>query len=212
MKTYSKGARRRTKKELAGMPELAPVKRREPNGRAKRTVDDRDPSAAPLAVRCRQNGLTDNAAGRREARSPWYGCAAGRAMAAAVSDHDDRARLWDAIQHMRRVQVAHDRAIGAPVRHAKCLRLLVPIEALSADAETPPLDERTDEEKQRAATSAMMRLEGWLGYTDKAARSEALRVVIDDGEARDIVGLLSALLCVVDGMAGRRTMVWRGRG
>ncbi len=113
---------------------------------------------------------------------------------------------------MRRVQIAYDRAIGAPDRHAKCLRLLVPIDALSTDAETPPLDERTDEERQRAATSAMMRLEGWLGYTDKAARSEALRVVVDDAEVRDHAGLLSALLCVADGLSGMRAPAWRGRG
>ena len=131
-------------------------------------------------------------------------------MAPAVTDHEERAQLWDAIQHLRRVQVAHDRAIGAPTRHARCLRLLVPVEAMSADAETPPVDERSDEERQRDATRALMRVEGWLGYTDKRARSEVLRVVVDDGEVRDVAGLLSALLCLSDGLKGRR-MVWRGR-
>lgn len=216
VKTYSKGARRRAKRAAGpggglDLPGLAAVTRREPNGRTRRSMADRDPSIDPLAVRCRHVGIQPDAAGLREACAPWFGCRAGRAMAAAVRDHDERSRLWDAIQHMRRVQVAMDRAIGAPSRHARCLRLLVPVEAMSADAETPPVDERSDEERLRDATRASMRVEGWLGYTDKPARSEALRVVVDDGEVRDVAGLLSALLCVSDGLRARE-MVWRGRG
>ncbi|MBE9635766.1 hypothetical protein IQ782_02820 [Salipiger pacificus] len=211
MKTYSKGARRRAKKNSLGLPELAGGKTRQPDGRLRPTVDRQDPARLALEVRCRHAGLEVTRANLREVRAQWCGCAAGRAMASAVTDNDERARLWDAIQHMRRVQVSYDRAIGAPGRHAKCLRLLVPIEALSADAETPPLDERTDEEKLRDANRALMQLEGWLGYTDKTARSEAKRVIVDDSEARDIAGLLSALLCIADGLAGRRVMVWRGR-
>jgi hypothetical protein len=214
VKTYSKGARRRAKKANGAggldLPGLAPVTRRQPNGQRRRTVEDRDASVQALKVRCRLAGLPETAAGLREARAPWLGCRAGRAMAAAVTDHEERAQLWDAIQHLRRVQVAHDRAIGAPTRHARCLRLLVPVEAMSADAATPPVDERSDEERQRDATRALMRVEGWLGYTDKRARSEVLRVVVDDGEVRDVAGLLSALLCLSDGLKGRR-MVWRGR-
>lgn len=118
--------------------------------------------------------------------------------------------MWDAIQHMRRVVTAYDAAIGAPRRHAVCLRLLVPIEEMAADASTPPLDERTPEERQRQSVASYMLLEGWLGRTDKAAMGEAKRVVWDDGEARDVLGLLSALRCVVDGMNGRR-LVYRGR-
>lgn len=216
VKTYSKGARRRAKRAAGtgsglDLPGLASVPRRQPNGQKRRTLEERDPSVVALSARCRHIGAKVDAAELREARSPWFGCRAGRAMAAAVRDHDERSRLWDAIQHMRRVQVAMDRAIGAPSRHARCLRLLVPVEAMSADAETPPVDERSDEERLRDATRASMRVEGWLGYTDKLARSEALRVVVDDGEVRDVAGLLSALLCVSDGLWGRE-MVWRGRG
>ena len=215
VKTYSKGARRRAKKaaQTGGLdlPGLAPVQRRERNGRARREIRDRDPARQALEVRCRQAGVAVSSASLREMRAPWLGCSAGRAMAARVTDHEERGELWDAIQQMRRGQRAYDAAIGAPFRHARGLQLLVPQEALEADADTPPVDERSDEEKQRDATAARMRLEGWLGYTDKAARSEALSVVLDDVAPGDVEGLLSALRCVSDGLRSRR-MVWRGRG
>jgi hypothetical protein len=57
-----------------------------------------------------------------------------------------------------------------------------------------------------------MRLEAWLGYTDKAARSAAIIHVIDevDQPIRDWDGVKSALMCIADGMSGRKEM-WRGR-
>lgn len=213
-KAYSKGAKRKAKKAAKanplGLPEVSSPQTREPNGRAQRETSNRGADKAALKARCRQRGVSANAANLRDSRSPWWGCNAGRAMAGAVGSHAERLELWDAIQHMRRVVTAHDAAIGAPRRHAVCLRLLVPVEEMSADASTPPIDERTPEERQRQADADLMRLEGWLGWTDKAAMGEAKRVVWDDSEARDVAGLLSALRCVSDGMNARR-MVFRGR-
>lgn len=213
-KAYSKGAKLKAKKAAKanplGLPEVGSPLAREPNGRSQRETNDRGADKAVLKARCRQRGVAANAANMRDSRSPWWGCNAGRAMAGAVESHGERLELWDAIQHMRRVVTAYDAAIGAPRRHAVCLRLLVPIEEMSADASTPPADERTPEERQVVAVSAYMALEGWLGWTDKAAMGEAKRAVWDDFEVKDVAGLLSALRCVVDGMKARR-MVFRGR-
>ena len=131
-------------------------------------------------------------------------------MAEAVRGHESRLLLWDAIQHMRRVVTSYDAAIGAPRRHAVFLRLLAPAEAMEADAETPPKDERTDADKMRGATSALMAMEGWLGWTDKDGASQCRRSVIDDEPVRDIDGMLSALWCVSDGLRGKK-MQYRGR-
>lgn len=163
-----------------------------------------------LRARARILGMGSGEEVMRDMKSPWWGCAAGCAMARAIGDHQERLDLWDAIQHMRRVQMAYDRAMGSPSRHAQVLRMLTPPDTMEADASSPALDDRTDEERQRHAVSALMALEGWLGYTDKAARSECLRVVLDDALCVDPVGLLSALRCVSDGVKGVR-MVWRGR-
>lgn len=206
-KAYSKGAKRRNtrgqKENPLGLPEIVspavPKPHRGSNGRFSEQTGDQ----VALKARCRHRGISASQANLRDSRSPWWGCCAGRAMAGAVDNHAERLELWDAIQHMRRVVTAYDAAIGAPRRHAVCLRLLAPVEEMAADASTLPVDERTPEERQRQAVSAYMLLEGWLGRTDKAAMGEAKRVVLDDGEARDVPGLLSALRCVVDGMQGR---------
>lgn len=193
-----------------GLPVLGATLKRERNGRVQREAEDRGADKVALKARCRQRGVSANVEHIRDSRSPWWGCNAGRAMAGAVESHAERLELWDAIQHMRRVVTAYDAAIGAPRRHAVCLRLLVPIEEMSADASTPPADERTPEERQRQAVSAYMRLEDWLGWTDNAAMGEAKRVVLDDVEARDVPGLLASLRCVCDGMKGQM-MTYRGR-
>ncbi|MEI4473557.1 hypothetical protein [Frigidibacter sp. MR17.24] len=211
---YSKSAKRKAKKaKVEDDPfALAPVPRREKDGHIHRERAERDPSIKALQVRCRKMGKEISAGAIRDMRAPWNGCKAGRAMAIMVTSADERLELWDAIQHMRRVQLSYDRAIGAPSRHAVCMRLLLPIDALEADAETPPQDERSDEEKDREAVSAWMRVRGWLGYTDTASMNCAIQTVIDDETVLDLAaarGLISALRCVSDGLTGRR-MIYRG--
>ena len=196
--------------QAAGIPAIAPTPKRERDGHMHRTTAERDPARNALMVRCGQMGAKPTAEAIRDARSPWWGCEAGKMMAGATRGHRARSALWDAIQHMRRVQAAYDRACGAPNRHAQSLRLLLPIEAMEADADSPPPDDRTDEAKSRDAVTAWMQLQGWLGWTDGASASIALRCVIDDMPTTDGAGLVSALRCVADGMAGNR-MVYRGR-
>lgn len=203
----SKAERKRRKKQAADPFALAPVERREKSGRKQREPADRDPSIIALEVRCNQAQRAVTPEAIREMRAPWWGCNAGKAIASLHPD--ERAHLWDAICHMRRVITAYDRAIGAPSRHAVCMRLLAPVDALEADASSPPLDERTEAEKQRQAVSALMALEGWLGYADKQAASEAKRVVWDDGAVADRNRLLNALRCASDGMRGQ-PLVYRG--
>lgn len=206
----SRAERRRRKKAAdAGLPEVAPVPKKQPSGRRRRGVRDRDAARDALEARCRQMGIEPTQENIRDIRAPWWGCNAGRAMAGVVSDHSERAGLWDAICHMRRVQVAFDAAIGAPRRHAQCLRLLLPVERMEATAETPALDDRTPEDRQRHATAALMQVDGWLGWTDSAAASQCRRVVLDDARVTDAEGLVSALRCVSDGLSGRQ-MVYRG--
>lgn len=189
---------------------LAEVPRREPNGKpARREKAGADRPALIKRAAIMEKPITDETL--RDMRAPWHGCNAGQAIA-RWSNHDhEREKLWQAVCHMRRTVAAYDRAIGAPNRHAQCMRLLVPLEAMQADASSPPIDDRTPEEKQRQAVTAWTQMHGFLTYTDKRAASEALRVVIDDGEVRDTTGLMSALLCVYEGLQGGR-IVLRDRG
>lgn len=209
----SKAARRRIKKargaEGAADPfAIAPVPAREASGRISRIGRDRDPAAETLKARCRQMGKDATKKNIWDMRAPWWGCNAGRAMATAVADDAERAELWDAICYMRRAVTSYDAVIGAPHRHAVCLRLLVPVPALEADAQTPPLDERTPQERQVDAVATYMRVEGWLGWADRVASSEAKRAVWDDAPVGHAGHLVAALRCVADGMFGR-AMVYR---
>jgi len=205
----SKAERRRRKKAHGDPFAIPDIPKRQPNGQYRNRLSD-DPAIETLKARCRQMGKEITKATLRDMRAPWWGCNAGRAMAGLADSDAERAEMWDAICHMRRVVTAYDAAIGAPKRHATCLRLLAPIAALEADASTPPSDERTPREKQDDACAAIMRLEGWIGMADRLAITEAKRVVWDDAMVGDAQGLIAALRCVADGLFGR-PVVYRGR-
>lgn len=140
----------------------------------------------------------------RDMRAQWRGCNAGRAMASVVTGERDRAEMWSAILHMRRVQLAYDRALQAPARHPECLRIMLPLDEMTADATTPPPDLRTDDERYTQAIAAWMRVQGWLGHADKGAAGLCKRVVVDDERCPDARLMVAALRCVADGLAGRR--------
>lgn len=201
--------------------ELAPVPKRIKRGKARmaqirHSRQSEDVSA--LEVRARHRGVElvtvdpeapgkerAEAARKRDAqlrdlRAPWHGCNAGRAMADSVPEKD-RQRLWGAICHIRKVWTDFDRAIGAPRRHAVCLRLMAPSDPLEADAATPAADLRTDEEKNRQARRAMKTLQGWLRQAGTAA-GMCVAVVVDDEECRSPAQLVSALKVVARGIDG----------
>lgn len=205
-------ARRARKQNHLGLPEITSPAKREANGRVQRPhKSDTDPDRAALDARCRHAGLESTRANRREARRPQYGCTAGRALLEYATPGDEFDRLWDAVQHMRRVQAAYDRAIDAPSRYPQSPRVLTPPDAMTADASTPSLDTRSEEEAAADATRAHLTLCGWLANTDPTIAHTARRVVIYDDPCTDPTGLLWALLCVSDGMRGEAP-TYRGRG
>lgn len=205
----SKAAKRRAKKRTISLHGSESVPMRATGRDRRHTNQQEDASMSTLKTRCRQIGQAPTEDGIREARAPWYGCNAGRAMAAAVSAAD-RADLWDAICHMRKTVARYDAAIGAPRRHAVCLRLLAPLDAMEATADSPAPDDRSEVERRNAAVNGWMAMQGWLGWVDKPAASQALRVVVDDERVTDADGLVLALRCVSDGIKGN-PLKYRGR-
>lgn len=183
---------------------LASIPPREKAGRAYRPRENRDPETETLKTRCRHMGKPITNANLRDQRAPWWGCYAGRVIGDAMLAEHERQDLWAAITHMRKVVTAYDAAIGAPRRHAVCLRLLAPTEAMHADASSPAPDERTPETKQRQAVAAWAQLDTWLGQGDKIAAGMAKRVVWDDQTCPDPAGLIEALRDVAWGLRGRK--------
>ena len=155
-----------------------------------------------ISARIRQTGMT-----AEQARHEMAGCAVGRKL---MLDHiPDRADLWAAVKHMRRVVVAYDRSIGAPSRHAQCLRVMLPTDKLEADAASPAPDLRDPETRDRQAQAAWTALNGWLWHADYAAREACIRAVVDepDEPITDWTGVVLALRCVSEGVKGQRVKV-----
>lgn len=203
--------RRRSANAGAGIPDLAPIPKRVKQHRAggKFARPDVDESIPALQARCRAAGRDRTEADMREMKAQWQGCEAGRAMAGAVADEAVRTVLWDAIQGIRRIVLAYDRALGAPNRHATCLRLMLPPETMEADSSTPPADQRSEDERYRQAVSGWMAMHGWLGHVEASAASVTLRSVVDDQRCTDVGAMIRALHCVSEGMAGRK-ITYRG--
>lgn len=181
-------------------------------GRDRRGVNAQETpeSATETAVtaRLRISGTPDSPEARRASLAPLMGCDVGRKIAATIKAPDRRADLWRAVMHIRRVWVAYDRAIGAPNRHAQCLRILAPTEALTT--EDAPVDDRPQEARDRSAVSAWMALQGWLDHVDRPARSATIIAVVDDAGLTNWPGILAALECVDDGIKGQ-PIKWRGK-
>lgn len=144
------------------------------------------------------------------ARTDMAGCEVGIALLLDNIAACERADLWGAVKHMRRVWVAYDRALGAPNRHPTCLRILLPVDPMTASASDPIPDDRPEEERYRSAISAWMAVQGWLGYADGRARSACIAAVVDDTSVSDWQGVKLALACIADGIAGRQVL-YRGR-
>lgn len=197
----SKAQRKRRKKAAQiTMPGGEAVPQRV--GQGNRT--DIGPSAhrEALQARCRVFGLPDTPDGLRASGDPLWGCSVGRLI--LTEPERTRAPLWAATYHACKTQLAYDRAIGAPNRHATCLRILAPVDAMHADASSPAPDYRTEEDRFRQAVRAQMQVEGWIGHTDKAAMSAFKQAVINDpdGPVRDWHGVLNCLLCIAEGLKG----------
>lgn len=209
-KAKTKGERRRAARDrraAAPFDYLAPVIKRTKRGKARMAElrhEAINEDTQPLEVRARRAGIDlarttpdEREAHLRDMRAPWWGCPAGRAMAGQVTADEERKRLWDAIQLMRRVQLAFDRSIGAPSRHAACLRLMLPHDPLTATAASPAFDIRTDEERAIDARKAMRQMQGWLRECG-AAVGAAKATILDDAECKQPKMLIAVLRVVAN--------------
>ena len=148
-----------------------------------------------LQARVRQTGTSDP-------RNIMLGCTVGRRL--LIEHISDRAELWQAVMHIRKVTVAYDRSLGVN-RHPQCANILAPAEKMQADASSPAADLRTPEDKARQAVAAWSTLKAWLSMADYRARVSCERAVVDepDQPLTDWSGVVLALRCVADGLAGR---------
>ena len=200
-KARTQGGKRRAKKARSKF-DIAETPKREKSGRAYRAPDQTDARADQLKARCRQRGIPTTTENRRAMSAPWNGMPEGKAIDGVIGEQAQQ-RLWNASQHMVKTWITYYRAHTIPSPYAKCMSILAPTDAMEADASTPPRDDRTDEERQRASVTAKMQVEGWLGRISAFAASECKQVVLGGREVKDEAGLLAALRVVADGLDGK---------
>lgn len=198
-KAECKRRKRRAKAKIS-MPGAEAVLQVQPNDPRRERAED----ARKSALKTRQRLFAGHGGPKDEGAfsDQLWGCSVGRLILS--EPEQDRPNLWNATQHARATQLAYDRAIGAPNRHATCLRILSPSEPMTADASSPAPDYRTDDDKYRQAIAAQMRVEGWIGHTDARAISAFKQAVINDpdGPVRDWPGVLACLQCIAEGLRG----------
>lgn len=187
--------------------DLAAVPRRKAQGRSRMTEIREKPEDASLAAieaRCRRAGVQATEDAMREMKAPWHGCKAGQAIHAHARSEAERQRLWTAAQHVRAAYVAMCRLKGLPLPHATCLRILLPVEAMHADAETAPADLRTEDERLWAAISGWERVKAWISRYGRHTAGITERCVIADQSCENTTAMLLALNVVADGLEGSR--------
>ena len=207
--TKARSKRQRRKRGKISLPGAEPATAPAGQGARKPQEDARLPM---LTARARQRGLAPTKETLDAMKAQYMGCEAGKAIDAQPISASAKADLFAAVHHVRKVWAAYDRAIGAPDRHAKVARILAPTDAIEATAASPAIDDRDEATKQRQAVAARMAVETWLGYADKSAAHAVKLHCLDEPDVpvRDVQGMILGLLCICDGIAGRR-IVFRGR-
>ena len=151
-RAYTKGAKLRAKKS---MPELAPVERREKDGRIKRSTRDgyeRAPDDVVLKARARHMGKPEQK--KSKMRDAALGYAAGRAIYAL---HEGRpaARLWAAYTGLTDAEARYIRHSSGRSLYAKTARLEYLPERFESRADDRP-DLRSEDEKFHDAANRWM--------------------------------------------------------
>jgi hypothetical protein len=184
---------------------------REDNGRPSRVSPKRreETQQTVIVARCKimgwlprigENGLptmAPTADMTKRAASEWMGCNAGRAIEGEAPDV--RAELWAAIKHVATTYARYWASIGAPPPYASAAMMTYLPEIMGSDGvEASTWDHRTEEERVRASSAAMMRLEQTLGMAGEGVAVEVKGVVLHDAPVRNYARMVLGLRAVLE--------------
>jgi len=168
-KTRARAVKLAKKAELAGVPGLAPVERREKDGRIRRSTKpgyERTEADVALRARCRQMGWKARPEDMAKARAQSLECDAGRVLHLLCDRPDEVARLWSAFAGLCGAHAAYARRYLGVRLHPKTAKIEMLIERFEISGDDD-LDLRSEEEKARAAVTNWMRWQGYLGHLDR---------------------------------------------
>ena len=177
----SRAAVRRRKREmkeaatLAGLPGLAEVKKRQPNGQARVRADSpHDPRKTALQARVRQFGGKDSKKAREAMSGQHSGDHIGMVIQSQCSEQKAR-KLWATLQAWRGAHTRYQRTVLGISEGAKGSSL-----ETNSGGGGGATDTRTEDEKVQDATKAWMIWNGHIGYLSTADRVAAHEARIDD--------------------------------
>lgn len=166
-KAYTKGAKRRAKKAL---PELAAVPRKYKSGNRKEP-ESKNPQRVALEARCRHFGIGGSVKDQIRVSAPHMGCQIGKVMEHEISSEkakgkEEIAALWGLLCRLGAAYATYRRRYIGQAEEPACQAIMVSQEfnAWSEAMETTSgADDRTSEERDRAAVTNWMRWQGHLG-------------------------------------------------
>lgn len=187
MKARTKAKRLAVKRqramEAAGLPELAPIKRRggQPREGGRFVKVNEDPREAALNVRCKRFGVPQDRQGRAIVSGQHMCCDLGFVIESRCGNADV-ARLWDVFHRWTRAEVVYRvRYLGQGDAPASAALMMV-----HDRVETDPsatVDARAPDERDRDAVNGWMRWQGFLGHLSADQRAILHHARRDDGPA-----------------------------
>jgi len=163
----------------------------------------RDKAHAKAIRAAQQAYATARKTAYEAARMPWMGCNAGRAVATVPELRKatdlDVPTLWAAVTRIRSVYTRYWAVNGIPPPYAKGMNLELepePFGSDDVDVTDGGWDDRTEEQRVKAATAAMMHLEHLLGMAGQGVTAETKGVVLGDEPVRSLPRLLAGLAAV----------------
>lgn len=162
MITYSKAAKRRAK---ADMPGLAPVTKKQPNGRTRRANDASDPRKTALDARCALHGVVATRSNRSALSASYSGSDAGRCIAFGKT-HQQAMRLWEVWQGYCQASLTYRTRYIGQSEDPKGMSIALARERMETD-QSHSVDLRDDAQRDRDAVSGYMMWEGRLMRLDR---------------------------------------------
>lgn len=166
---------------LAGVPELAPSKTRQPNGQRHRTSDRTgDPRKTALEARVRQFGGKDTRAGRNALSGQHMSTQLGMVLQHQCRDHNEAARLWSVFAGWCAAVKTYQARILSTSDAPKGATIAMVSEAMQL-GHGDTADLRDPEQKDRDAKAKMDRWTGLFHRLSQADRT-ALQLARRDSE------------------------------
>lgn len=170
------------------LPKLAAAPRRAKQGRRRMeeiAKDCHEGKREAMSARCRAFGISDTAENRKMVDAPHMGCQIGMATQHVYGGNRERVdALWKTFAEMTAAHVVYRSRYLGQADTPAAISIMYAREVFEA-LEMVKADDRTQEEKDRAAVSRWMTWQGHLGNLDGRERAAIIHARMEDAPIWD---------------------------